>query len=144
MAVTYINNWHNILTALKSKISAEMKCPVFSGFDQTNKSNQFIKLTAEGSQQLEKASFLEVRQYNIRCQYYIIRRNDTQFEKYVYNQVGILEALVHDNITLDLADGTKAIDVSMESMEFDVEVENFEDYFVLQWELSCTHFGNAA
>ena len=29
MAVTYTNNWKNILTALKSKVRAEMKCPVY-------------------------------------------------------------------------------------------------------------------
>ena len=30
MAVSYQNNWQNILTALMSKVKAEMKCPVFS------------------------------------------------------------------------------------------------------------------
>ena len=144
MAVTYVNNWSNITTAIKSKMRAEMKCPVFSGFDKINKSNQFIKLTSTGSDQIEKATFLEVREYNINCQYFILRRNDAQFEKYLYNQVGILEALMHDNITLDLADGTKAVNVTMGLMEFDVEVEDFEDYFVMQWNLSCTHYGNAA
>tara|TARA_R100000781_G_scaffold108724_3_gene73400 strand:- start:2381 stop:2815 length:435 start_codon:yes stop_codon:yes gene_type:complete len=144
VAVTYVNNWNNIMTAIKSKMRAEMKCPIFSGFDQINKSNQFIKLTSTGSSQLEKATFLEVREYSIDCQYFILRRNDAQFEKYLYNQVGILEALMHDNIVIDLADGTKAVDVTMGLMEFDVEVEDFEDYFVMQWELTCTHFGNAA
>ena len=44
MAVTYKNVWKNVLVALKSKIRAEMKCPVFSNWDETNKSNQFIRL----------------------------------------------------------------------------------------------------
>ena len=144
MAVTYVNNWNNIMTAIKSKMRAEMNCPIFSGFDKVNKSNQFVKLTSTGSSQLEKATFMEVREYTIDCQYFILRRNDAQFEKYLYNQVGILEALMHDNIVIDLADGTKAVDVTMGLMEFDVDVEDFEDYFVMQWELTCTHFGNAA
>ena len=38
MAVTYTNTWKNILVALKSKIKAEMKCPVLSGFDEKNNS----------------------------------------------------------------------------------------------------------
>ena len=42
MAVTYTNNWKNILTALKSKIRAEMKCPVYSDWEQEIKSNQFV------------------------------------------------------------------------------------------------------
>ena len=52
MAVTYKNNWKNILTALMSKIKAEMKCPVFSDFDEINKANQFIRLVPKGSTQL--------------------------------------------------------------------------------------------
>ena len=121
-----------------------MKCPVLSGFDEKSKANQFIVLTPTGSEQLDKATFMEVRQYNINCQYLFVRRNNAQFQDYVLNQVSILEALVHDNITLDLADSTKAIDVTLGTMTFDVEVEEYEDYFVVEWEFNCTHFGNTA
>ena len=144
MAVTYVNNWKHILTALKSKIKAEMKCPVFSDWDQTNKSNQFIRLIPSGSDQVDKATFMEVREFNLNCQYYFVRRNNAQFQEYVLNQVSILEALVHDNITLDLADSTKAVNVTLGSMDFDVEVDEFDDYFVVEWDLTCTHFGNTA
>tara|TARA_Y100001963_G_C6529474_1_gene330409 strand:- start:160 stop:594 length:435 start_codon:yes stop_codon:yes gene_type:complete len=144
MAVTYTNTWKNILKALKSKIKAEMKCPVFSGFDETSKANQFIRLIPTGSEQLDKATFMEVRQYNINCQYSFIRRNNAQFQDYVLNQVSILEALVHDNITLDLDDSTKAIDVTLGTMTFDVDVDDYEDYFTVEWEFNCTHFGNTA
>ena len=144
MSVTYTNNWKNILTALKSKIRAEMKCPVFSGFDETSKANQFIRLIPTGSAQLEKASFMETREYNINCQYLFIRRNNAQFQDYVLNQVSILEALVHDNITLTLADSTRALDVTLGTMTFDVEIDEYEDYFAVEWEFSCIHSGNMA
>ena len=100
MAVTYTNNWKNLLTALMSKIKAEMKCPVFSGFDDVNKSNQFIKLLPLGSIQGDVTKFSEHRTFNINIRYYIINRNDSQFQNYVLNQVSILEALIHDNPTL--------------------------------------------
>ena len=144
MAVTYTNTWKNILVALKSKIKAEMKCPVFSGFDDINKSNQFIRLVPTGSDQLEKASFMEVREFSMDCQYYFMKRKDSNFQNYVLNQVSILEALVHDNITLDLADSTKAVNVTLGDLDFNVEVEEYEDYMVAQWDLTCTHFGNTA
>ena len=121
-----------------------MKCPVFSDWDQTNKSNQFIRLIPSGSDQVDKATFMEVREFNLNCQYYFVRRNNAQFQEYVLNQVSILEALVHDNITLDLADSTKAVNVTLGSMDFDVEVDEFDDYFVVEWDLTCTHFGNTA
>ena len=144
MAVTYTNNWKNILTALKSKIRAEMKCPVYSDWEQEIKSNQFVKIVPTGSSQLEKATFMEVRSFEMDCQYFFVKRKDNKFQDYVLNQVSILEALIHDNITLTLADNTKAIDVTLGDLDFNVEVDNYEDYMVAQWTLTCTHFGNTA
>ena len=142
MAVTYKNTWKNILTALKSKIRAEMKCPVTT--DNTDlKSNQFIRLYPIGSDQLEKASFLETRQYNISCQYFMLRRNTPEFENYIQNQISILEALIHDNITLTLADSSLAYDITMGAMTYNIEVEEYDDYHIVEWDLSCTHSGNA-
>ena len=68
MAVTYTNNWKNILTALKSKIRAEMKCPVYSDWEQEIKSNQFVKIVPTGSSQLDKATVMEVRSFEMDCQ----------------------------------------------------------------------------
>ena len=61
MAVTYTNNWKNILTAFKSKIRAEMKCPVFSDFNATSKANQFIRLVPRGSTLVDLSTFIELR-----------------------------------------------------------------------------------
>ena len=142
MSVTYTNNWKNILTALKSKIRAEMKCPVYSNWEEELKGNQFIRIIPVGSSQLEKATFMEVRSFDMECQYYFLRRKDNKFQDYVLNQVSILEALVHDNITLELADATKAVDVTLGNLDFNVEVDGYDDYMVAQWSLTCTHFGN--
>ena len=144
MAVTYTNNRKNILTALKSKIRAEMKCPVYSDWEQEIKSNQFVKIVPTGSSQLDKATFMEVRSFEMDCQYFFVKRKDNKFQDYVLNQVSILEALIHDNITLTLADNTKAVDVTLGDLDFNVEVDNYEDYMVAQWTLTCTHFGNTA
>ena len=144
MAVTYVNNWKNILTAIKSKIRAEIKCPVYSNWDHESKANQFIRIIPSGSIQEEKATFMEVREFNMECQYYFTRRKDSNFQNYVLNQVSLLEALIHDNITIDLADSTKAVNVTMGNLDLDVEVDEYDDYFVAQWDLSCTHFGNPA
>ena len=144
MAVTYTNNWKNILTALMSKIRAEMKCPVYSDWDKEIKANQFIRIIPTGSSQTDKATHMEVREFEMECQYYFLNRKSSQFQNYVLNQVSILEALVHDNITLDLADNSKAVNVTLGSLDFDVEVDEYDDYFVCQWSLNCTHFGNTA
>ena len=133
MSVTYTNNWKNILTALMSKVRAEMKCPVYSNWEQELKGNQFIRIIPIGSMQTEKATFMEVRQFTMDCQYYFLKRNDSQFQNYVLNQVSILEALIHDNITLDLADNSKAVNITLGDLDFNVEVEGYDDYMVCQW-----------
>ena len=119
-----------------------MKCPVYSNWEEELKGNQFIRIIPVGSSQLEKATFMEVRSFDMQCQYYFLRRKDNKFQDYVLNQVSILEALVHDNITLELADATKAVDITLGDLDFNVEVEGYDDYMVAQWSLTCTHFGN--
>ena len=143
MAVTYKNTWKNIITALISKIKAEMKCPVFSNFDEINKANQFIKLIPVGSNQGDTTKFSEHRTFMITIQYYILKQKNSQFQNYVLNQVSILEALIHDNPTLSLADSTTAYNIMIGDLDLTVDVdEEFEDYFLADWELSCEHLSN--
>jgi len=143
MAVTYKNTWKNILVALKSKIRAEMKCPVISNFDETNKSNHFIRLIPIGSEQGDVTKHSEHRIFNIDIIYYLINRNNTQFQDYVFNQASILEALIHDNPTLSLADSTVAYNLRSGNNELDIEVdEEYEDYYAMSWNFSCEHLNN--
>ena len=143
MAVTYTNNWKNILTSIMSKIRVEMKCPVYSDWDQEIKSNQFLRIIPTGSSQLEKATFMEVRSFDMECQYYFVRRKDSKFQDYVLNQVSILEALVHDNPTVSLADSTTAYNLMIGDLELDVEPDDeYEDYFIAGWDFSCEHLSN--
>ena len=72
-----------------------------------------------------------------------MNRKDTQFQNYVLNQVTILEALVHDNPTLSLADSTTAYNIMIGDLEFNVEPEeSYEDYFITGWDMSCEHLSN--
>ena len=142
MAVTYKNDWANILKALKSKIRAEMKCPVFSGWEQINKSNQFIRLVPTGSDQGDVTKFSEHRTFNIDIQYLFLKRNNTEFQNYVLNQVSILEALVHDNPTISLADSTTAYNLMIGDLDFTSTDDEYEDYFIAGWDFSCEHLSN--
>ena len=142
MAVTYTNTWKNILTGLKSKIRAEMKCPVFSKWEQTNKSNQFIRLVLTGSNQRDVTKFSAHRTFNIDIQYLFLKRNNTEFQNYVLNQVSILEALVHDNPTISLADSTTAYNLMIGDLDFTSTDDEYEDYFIAGWDFSCEHLSN--
>jgi hypothetical protein len=143
MSVTYTNNWANILKALMSKIRAEMKCPVYSDWDKDIKGNQFIKILPVGSIQGDVTKFSEHRTFNMEVKYYFLNRKDSQFQNYVLNQVSILEALVHDNPTLSLADSTTAYNIMSGDLELNIEEEEeYEDYFIAGWDLSCEHLSN--
>ena len=143
MAVTYKNTWKNILTALMSKVKAEFKCPIFSGFDDVNKSNQFIRFNPIGSGQGDVTKFSEHRIFNIDIQYYIMSRSDSQFQNYVLNQVSILEALIHDNPTLSLADSTTAYNLMIGDLDLTIEPEDeYDNYFIAGWGFSCEHLSN--
>ena len=143
MAVTYTNNWKNILTALQSKIRAELKCPVYSDWDNNIKANQFVRIIPVGSEQGDVTKFSEHRTFNMEVRYYFLNRNNKQFQNYVLNQVSILEALVHDNPTLSLANSTTAYNVMIGDLEFNIEEEEeYDDYFIAGWDLSCEHLSN--
>ena len=143
MAVTYKNVWANVLTALKSKISAEMKCPVFSNFDETMKTNQFIRLVPKGSNQGDVTKFSEHRTFNIGIEYFFLNRKGQDFQNYVLNQVSILEALVHDNPTASLADSTNAYNLMIGDLELGADPpDEYEDYFIAEWDFSCEHLSN--
>jgi len=143
MAVTYTNNWKNILTALQSKIRAELKCPVYSDWDNDIKANQFVRIIPVSSEQGDVTKFSEHRTFNMETRYYFLKRKDSQFQNYVLNQVSILEALVHDNPTLELANSTTAYNVMIGDLEFNIaEEEEYEDYFIAGWDLSCEHLSN--
>ena len=144
MAVTYTNVWKNVLTALMSKIRAEMKCPVYSDWDSEIKGNQLIRVIPIGSVQGDVTKFSEHRTFNMEVKYYFLNRKDSQFQNYVLNQVSILEALIHDNPTISLADSTTAYNVMIGDLELNAEDENeeYEDYFIAGWNLSCEHLSN--
>ena len=59
------------------------------------------------------------------------------------NQVSILEALVHDNPTVSLADSTTAYNLMIGDLDLAVEPEEeYEDYFIAGWNFSCEHLSN--
>ena len=143
MSVTYKNNWKNITTALMSKIKSEMKCPVFSDFDTINKNNHFIKLIPTGSVQGDVTVNSEHRTFEYNLHYYMQNRVNTKFQNYVFNQVSILEALIHDIPTLSLADNTSAYNIKIGDLELGLEPdEEFEEYYIAGWNLSCEHLSN--
>ena len=144
MAVSYTNNWNNILTKLVNIIKSEFTFPVIKGNLLTNAST-YIRVIPEGATMVELASHSEQREFNLLVQYVTQRRDESDtFIEHITVQTSKLEALIHENLTMTLADDTKAFNCHFSTQEFDVEQDDMEDKYIIQWNYSCNHIGNAS
>ena len=146
MAITYTNNFNNIMDKLMETIKAEMPVPVqkTTSTQPLLKANESIRLIPNGSSLVEYASFMEQREYSITIQYvFQDRRENHNFLDHVMNNCSRLEALIHDNFTITLTDSTTAFDLRMNDMDLDAEIEE-EGFFVVDYDFTCQHIGNVA
>ena len=88
MAVTYTNNFNNIMDKLMETIKAEMPVPVQKSTTAQPllKANESIRLIPNGSSLVEYASHMEQREYSITIQYvFQDRRDNHNFLDHVMN-----------------------------------------------------------
>ena len=145
MAITPVNNFKNILDKLKNKLRTEFgnTLPVYVGHTTKNVGSQYLRLDPQGSSLLEYASHSETREYSISFLYYSsVKDIEKTALDNVLRVVARVEALIHDNIVLTLADSTTAYDCRFESSEFNTEEE--EEKYVVTWGFNCKHTGNVA
>ena len=146
MAVTYTNNFNNIMDKLEEIIKTEMPVPVQKATNEQPmlKSNEFIRLIPNGSSLVEFASHMEQREFSITIQYiFQDKRESHNFLDHVMNNSARLEALIHDNITITLADSTIAFDLRMNEMDLDADTDE-EGFFVVEYDFTCQHIANIA
>ena len=145
MAVTFTNNWKNILDKVQSTLRTEFggSAPVFIGRADESAGNQYFRLEPASSELTELYAGGEQREFTINIFFYF---NSTEIGKKEYDHilrfVSRAEALMHDNITLTLADSTTLFNCRMESCELDVGEEG--EPYTVQWEYMCSHLGNTA
>jgi hypothetical protein len=142
MAVTYTNNWYNILSKLTNTIKSEFGIPVIIGNDEM-KSKNYIRVIPEGSSMVELASFSEQREFNANIQYVTQRRRENDdFIENLTVQTSKLEALIHENQLLTLSDSTIAFNCHFSSQEFDFEIDGMEDSYIINWTWQCNYISN--
>ena len=143
MAVTFTNIWKNILDKLESTLRAEFKgaLPVYRG-DKTTTATQFLRLVPVGSELMEYSVSSEMREYSVQMLYYFFEKNikETALD-HVLRTVSRIEALIHDNISLSLSDGTEGINCRLQSTSLNTDEE--EEAYVVEWDFKCTHIGNS-
>ena len=145
MAVTFTNNWKNILDKIQSTLRGEFAgaAPVFIGREDESAGTQYFRLEPVGSSLTELAAFSEQREFTINIFLYFDSKEigKTEYD-HILRFVSRTEALMHDNVTLTLADSTTLFDCRMNSCALDVGEP--EDPYTVQWEYLCSHIGNVA
>ena len=141
MAVSFTNNWKNILDKLENTLRTEFKgaLPVYRG-NKAPAGTTYLQLNPVGSELLEYNSNSETREFTIQILYYFLDANvkDTALD-HILRTVSRIEALIHDNITMTLTDSTQAFNCRLQSTELNA---GEDDMYVVEWEYKCMHLGN--
>ena len=141
MAVSFTNNWKNILDKLEHTLRTEFKgaLPVYRG-NKAPAGTTYLQLNPVGSELLEYNSNSETREFTIQILYYFLDANvkDTALD-HILRTVSRIEALIHDNITMTLTDSTQAFNCRLQSTELNA---GEDDMYVVEWEYKCMHLGN--
>jgi len=141
MAISFTNNWKNILDKLENTLRTEFKgaLPVYRG-NKAPVDATYLQLIPSGSELLEYNVTSETREFTIQILYYFLEANvrDSALD-HILRMVSRTEALIHDNVTLTLSDSSVAYNCRMQSTELNA---GDEDMYIVEWEWKCLHKAN--
>ena len=108
MAISFTNNWKNIIDKLEYTIRNEFKgaLPVYRG-NKAPAGSTYLQLNPVGSELLEYTVKTEIREFTIQILYYFLEANvkDSALD-HILRTVSRVEALIHDNVSMELTDGS--------------------------------------
>ena len=143
MAVTFTNNWKNILDKLDNTLRTEFKgaLPVYRG-NKAPAGSTYLQLIPSGSELLEYNVTSETREFTIQILYYFLEANvkDSALD-HILRTVSRIEALIHDNMAMTLSDNSNLFNCRMQSTELNA---GDEDMYIVEWEYKCMHLGNVS
>ena len=142
MAVSFTNNWLNILNKLQNILRTEFKnaLPVYVGHDEDRAGNQYLRLDPSGSVLLDYNVTSETREFSIDMKFLFNEINiNEKVLDHITRQVSRIEAVVHNNIIMTLSDAnsTKVSDCRIASTELNSD----EDLglYVVDLDYRCQH-----
>ena len=151
MAVTFTNNWLNILNKLQSVLRTEFKnaLPVYIGHEEDRAGNQYLRLDPASSELLEYNINSETREFTINCFYVFSGAQNIKGGSldHVLRYVSRIEALIHDNMAMTLDVGTDADSSNLFNCRFEtteLNTDESESTYVVEWVYNCQHLGNVS
>ena len=143
MAITFTNNWKNIIDKLEYTILNEFKgaLPVYRG-SKAPAGTTYLQLNPVGSELLEYNTTSETREFTIQVLYYFLEANvrDSALD-HILRTVSRIEALIHDNMQMTLSDSSNLFNCRLQSTELNA---GEDDMYVVEWEYKAMHLGNVS
>ena len=143
MAVTFTNNWKNILDKLESVLETEFKgtLPVYKGNSVPKGVNQALQLIPTGSILLEYNATSETREFSVTVRFIFAEVNvkETALD-HILRYISRIEALIHDNVAMTLADSSNAFNCRFETTDLNTDEES--GIYITEWAWKCQHLGN--
>ena len=143
MAITFTNNWKNIIDKLEYTIRNEFKgaLPVYRG-SKAPAGTTYLQLNPVGSELLEYNTTSETREFTIQVLYYFLEANvrDSALD-HILRTVSRIEALIHDNMQMTLSDSSNLFNCRLQSTELNA---GEDDMYVVEWEYKAMHLGNVS
>ena len=145
MAVSFTNNFKNILDQLRKVLRDEFKggMPIYIGHETKEVATQYLRLDPIGSTLNEYNVNGEIREFQVNMFYYFADPNVNKTSlDHVLRFVSRIEALIHDNTAMTLTDSTNCFNCRVESTELNALDD--ENEYVVQFEWRGQHLGNTA
>jgi hypothetical protein len=143
MAVNFTNNWKNILDKLESILETEFKgaLPVYKGKNIPKGVNQAMQLIPTGTVLSEYHKKGEVREFSITLRYVFAEANvNEKALDHILRQISRIEALIHNNIAMTLADNTRAFNCRFDATDLNTDEDS--GAHITEWDWKCQHLGN--
>ncbi len=143
MAVSFTNNFKNILDKLRNVLRTEFKgtLPIYIGHETKEVATQYLRLDPIGSTLSEYNVNGELREYQVNMFYYFADPNVNKSSlDHVLRFVSRIEALIHDNIKMTLSNSTDCFNCRIESTELNALED--ENEYVVQFEWRGQYLGN--
>ena len=147
MAVTFTNNWKNILDKLEFILETEFKgaVPVYKGDSVPKGVNQALQLIPTGSVLTDYNATSETREFSITVRFIFAEVNvkETALD-HILRYVSRIEALIHDNVSMSYTNensqSDKVFNCRFESTDLNTQEE--DGVYVTEWAWKCQHLGN--
>ena len=143
MAVTFTNNWKNILDKLESVLESEFKgaLPVYKGNTVPKGVNQALQLVPTGSVLSEYNTTSETREFSITVRFIFAEVNVKESAlDHILRYVSRIEALINDNVAMTLSDSSNAFNCRFETTDLNTDEES--GIYITEWAWKCQHLGN--